>query len=171
MKDLETSSLDAQRRTSLLQLGSLDYLGDNWLLSLQAQQFQSLADDINDDYKKLPQFTGQYRPSGTPFELAPVFLAQYSNFDTDENRVTGQRVYAEAGITYPMLWTYGFLSPTVKYRQLNYDLSDGPFFNDDSPSAGTPLASLDGGLVFERQTSFAGKRPAADTGATPVLPV
>ena len=157
LRDLETSSLDAQRRTSLLQLGSLDYLGDSWLLSLQVQQFQSLADDINDDYKKLPQFTGQYRPSGTPFELAPVFLAQYSNFDTDENRVTGQRMYGEAGVTYPMLWTYGFLNPTVKYRQLNYDLSEGPFFTDDSPAAGTPLASLDGGLVFERQTSFAGK--------------
>ena len=58
-------------------------------MNLEVQQFQSLADDINDDYKKLPQFTAQYRGSGTPFELRPVFLAQYSNFDTDENRVTG----------------------------------------------------------------------------------
>ena len=157
LKDLETSSLELQRRTSLLQLASLDYLGDNWLLSLQAQQFQTLADDINDDYKKLPQFTGQYRGSGTPFVLQPVFQAQYSNFDNDANRVTGQRAYGEAGLTYPMLWTWGFLNPTVKYRQLNYELSDGNFFTNDSPSAGTAVANLDGGLVFERQTGFAGK--------------
>ena len=149
-RDLETSSLDTQRRTSLLQLASLDYLGDKWLLDLDVQQFQSLADDINEDYKKLPQFTGQYRGRGTPFELEPVFMAQYSNFDSDEDRVTGQRVYAEAGATYPMLWNYGFLTPTAKYRQLNYDLSEGPFFQDDSPSAGAALGSLDGGLIFER---------------------
>ena len=154
LKDLETSSLDAQRATSLLQLGSMDYLGDNWLLNANVQSFQSLADDINDDYKKLPQISGQYRPSGTPFELAPVFLAQYSNFDSDEDRVTGQRVYGEAGVTYPMLWNYGFLNPTLKYRQLNYDLSNNQLFNDDSPSTGSALASIDGGLVFERTTSF-----------------
>ena len=94
---------------------------------------------------------------GTPFKLEPVFLGQYSNFDSDEDRVTGQRLYAEAGATYPMLWTFGFLRPTVKYRQLNYDLSEGPFFTDDSPSAGAALASMDGGLVFERDTSIAGK--------------
>jgi len=154
LKDLETSSLAAQRATSLLQLGSLDYLGDNWLLNLEAQQFQSLADDINNDYKKLPQFTAQYRPSGTPFELSPILVGQYSNFDTDENRVTGQRLYGEAGALYPMSWTYGSLTPTVKYRQLNYDLSENPRFTNDSPSTGAALASLDGELIFERQTSF-----------------
>ncbi len=157
LKDLEVSSLDAQRKTSLLQLGSLDYLGDRWLVNLEVQEFQSLADDINDDYKKLPQFGAQYRGSRTPFKLEPVFLAQYSNFDTDENRVTGQRLYGEAGLTYPMLWSYGFLTPTVKYRQLSYDLSDGEFFTDDSPSASAPLASVDGGLYFDRNTSFGDK--------------
>jgi len=156
-KDLETSSLDSQRRTALIQMGALDYLGDNWLTTLEVQQFQSLADDINDDYQKMPQFTGRYRSKGTPFELEPVFLAQYSNFDSDENRVTGQRVYAEGGMAYPMLWIYGTLKPTVKYRQLNYDLSDSVFFTDDSPSAGAALASLDGGLIFERSTNIGGR--------------
>lgn len=157
MKDLQTSSLDSQRKTSLLQLASMDYLGDSWLLNLEAQQFQSLADDINDDYKKLPQFTAQYRGKGTPFQLEPVFLAQYSNFDTDENRVTGQRIYAEAGTRYPMLWNYGFLTPEVKYRQLNYELSDLVLLEDDNPSSGAALANIDGGLYFERQTSVGGR--------------
>jgi LPS-assembly protein len=34
----------------------------------------------------------------------------------------GQRLYAEAGVTYPMVWTYGFLRPTAKYRTLDYRL-------------------------------------------------
>ena len=156
-KDLETSSLDAQRRTALPQRGALDYLGDRWLVNLEVQQFQTLADDIREDYKKLPQLTARYRSDGTPFEIEPIFVAQYSNFDSDEDRVTGQRAYTEAGAAYPMLWSYGFLQPTLKYRQLNYDLSDSNFFEDDSPSTGAGLASLDGGLIFERDTSVAGK--------------
>ena len=157
MKDLETSSLDSQRRTALLQMAKMDYLGDRWLVNMEVQQFQTLADDIREDYKKLPQLTGRYRSEGTPFQIEPVFLTQYSNFDSDEDRVTGQRLYTEAGAAYPMLWSYGFLKPTVKYRQLNYDLSENVFFMDDSPSTGAGLASLDGGLVFERDTSVWGK--------------
>ena len=158
LKDLDTSSLETKRQTSLLQLASLDYLGDDWLVEMELQQFQSLADDINNDYKKLPQITGRYRSQRVPFEFDPILLAQYSDFDTDDNRVTGQRLYAEVGAGYPMQWSYGFLNPVLKYRQLNYDLSDQNSPNaDNKPSAGSALASIDGGLFFERQTMIANK--------------
>jgi len=158
LKDLDSSSLETKRATSLLQLGSVDYLGDNWLFEAEVQQFQSLADDISNDYKKLPQISGQYRSDKTPFEIDPIFLAQYSYFDTDDERVTGQRLYAEAGLGYPMQWGFGFLNPMLKYRQLDYDLSDPVLFaEDDKPSTGAGLASVDGGLVFERSTHFANR--------------
>lgn len=157
MKDLETSSLTAQRRTSLLQMASMDYLGDDWLVNLSVEQYQSLADDINDVYKKLPQLTVQYRSSGTPFEIQPILLTQYSNFGADEDVVTGERVYSEAGAAYPMNWAYGFLKPTAKYRQLNYELSEAELYTDSSPGTGSAMGSLDGGLYFERETSFAGE--------------
>ena len=35
-------------------------------------QFQSLADDILNDYKKLPQITARYRRTQTPFALEPI---------------------------------------------------------------------------------------------------
>ncbi|TGD72471.1 LPS-assembly protein LptD [Mangrovimicrobium sediminis] len=157
MKDLDSSSLDSRRRTALLQLASLDYLGDRWLANLDVQQFQSLADDISNDYKKLPQFTLSYRQDGTPFELDPILLAQYSNFDSDDNRVTGSRLYSEAGATYPMQWAYGFLTPTTKYRYLTYDLNDHPRYTDHNPETGSAMAKLDGGLFFDRQTRFGEK--------------
>lgn len=157
LKDLDTSNLESQRQTSLLQLASLDYLGQSWLVNLQAQRYQSLADDINEDYQKLPELTVQYRSGGQPFHLTPVFTAQLSNFDSDEDRVTGQRLYAEAGATYPMRWQAGQLQPTVKYRQLNYALSERESFSSDTPSTGAALASLDGRLVFERTTSLGGR--------------
>lgn len=157
MRDLETSNIDAQRRTSLLQMASLDYMGDNWLTSLRTQQFQSLAEDINKGYEELPQLTSTYRGRGTPFTLEPILLAQYSNFDAQRDVVTGQRLYGEAGLSYPMLWSFGHIKPTLKYRQVNYELSDSTIYENRSPSAGAPLANLDGGLIFDRQTSFQGK--------------
>ena len=158
MKDLETSNIDAQRKTSLLQMASLDYLGDRWLTRLRTQQFQSLADDISNGYETIPQLTSAYRGRNTPFEVTPLFLAQYSNFDAQRDVVTGQRAYGEAGLSYPMLWSFGHLKPTLKYRQVNYELSDSTLFTDSSPSAGAPLANLDAGLIFDRQIGFAGKR-------------
>ena len=151
IRDLETSRLDARRDVNLLQLGQVDYLGDKWMANAELQQFQSLADDLNDDYKKLPQITGRYRPDGTPFKLDPILLAQYSSFDSDDDRVIGERLYLEAGATYPMLWSYGFLTPSAKYRQLDYDLNSHPDYDDNSPSAGAAMVSLDGGLFFERR--------------------
>jgi len=157
MKDLETANIDAQRSTSLQQLFAMDYLGDHLLMNLRSQQFQSLADDIPKGYEELPQFTGQYRSPGTPFELQPIALAQYTNFGAQTDVVTGQRVYGETGLSYPMLWRFGGLKPTLKYRQVNYELTDARAFTDNSPSAGAPLFNLDGNLVFERETSFGDK--------------
>ena len=159
IRDLETSSLQSRRDANLLQLGQVDYLGDDWLVTLQAQQFKPLAEDIREDYKKLPQITAQYRGVSEPFALNPIALVQYSNFDiNNEDRVVGQRLYAEAGATYPMNWQYGFLRSTAKYRVLQYSLDRQSELLDDEPGAQSALASVDGGLYFERSTRFANRR-------------
>ena len=156
-KDLDTSNLDTKRKTNLLQLGAVDYLGDDWLVGVELQQFQTLADDIVEDYQKLPQITASFRGDNTPFEVDPIFLTQYSYFDSDSERVTGQRLYLEGGATLPMLWQYGFLKPTAKYRYLEYELNERGLLGSDSPSAGSGMLSLDGGLFFERPTKLAGR--------------
>lgn len=154
VKDLNNASLSAQRQTALMQLGEVDYLGEDWLINFQAQQFQSLADDIRNDYKKLPQITAQWRGASKWGGFEPIATAQYSQFDTDANRVTGQRLYIEGGVTYPMLWQFAFLRPTVKYRALAYELNDQLALLDSSPTAGSAVASVDAGLLFERQTTL-----------------
>ncbi len=155
-RDLETSNLDTKRQINLLQLGAVDYLGEDWLVGIEFQQFQTLADDIVEDYKKLPQITASFRGDNTPFEVDPIFLAQYSYFDSDSERVTGQRLYMEGGATLPLLWQYGFLKPTAKYRYLEYALNDRGLPESDSPSAGSGMLSVDSGLFFERPTKLAG---------------
>ena len=157
VRDFDNSTLSSQRQTALLQLGQIDYLGEDWVVSLQAQQFQSLADDIRNDYKKLPQVTAQWRGDSKFLGFQPIGLLQYSNFDTDADRVTGQRLYAEAGVTYPMSWSWGFLRPTAKYRSVSYDLENLRVLNDDTPDAGSAVVSVDGGLIFERATTLGGE--------------
>ena len=121
------------------------------------EQFQSIAQDIIEDYRKLPQMTARWTGDRRWMGLTPIFTSQLSHFDSDSERVTGQRFYNELGVTKPMYWTAGYFKPTVKYRSVSYEL-DRPYTNlDSSPNAGSLMTSLDGGLVFERQTSLFGQ--------------
>lgn len=154
IRDLDNNRLSTQRQTALQQLGRVDWLGEDWQVRLDVERFQSLADDIRNDYQKLPQITARWRGDQNWMGVEPILLTQLSHFDSESVRVTGERLYMEAGLTMPNRWTYGFLTPTVKYRSVSYELDDFPLIEDDSPDAGSVMASLDSGLIFERQTSL-----------------
>ena len=156
IRDIENNRLSAQRQTALQQLGRVDWLGEDWQVRLDVEQFQSLADDIRNDYQKMPQITASWRGAQNWRGIEPILLTQLSHFDSDSKRVTGERLYLEAGLTMPNRWVAGYLTPTVKYRAVSYELDNDPILQDDAPSAGSLMASIDGGLVFERQTSLAG---------------
>ena len=156
IRDIENNRLSAQRQTALQQLGRVDWLGEDWQVRLDVEQFQSLADDIRNDYQKMPQITASWRGAQNWRGVEPILLTQLSHFDSDSKRVTGERLYLEAGLTMPNRWVAGYLTPTVKYRAVSYELDNDPILQDDAPSAGSLMASIDGGLVFERQTSLAG---------------
>jgi LPS-assembly protein len=156
VKDIENNRLSAQRQTALQQLGRVDWLGETWQVRVDVEQFQSLADDIRNDYQKMPQITASYRGGQEWLGVQPIFTTQLSHFESDSVRVTGQRLYTEAGLTMPQRWVSGFFTPTVKYRSVSYELDDFPLLDETSPDAGAMMASLDGGLIFERQTTLGG---------------
>lgn len=158
LRDLENNTLSAQRQTALLQRASADWLDNNWLLSLEAQQFQSIAEDLTDTYKKLPQITARWRGQKRFGELEPMAVFQVANFDTDLDRVKGQRIYSEVGVSSPVRRSYGFITPSLRHRALRYDLkqSGDPSANR-SINLDSWVASVDAGLEFDRTTSFFGK--------------
>ncbi len=156
VRDIENNRLSTQRQTALQQLGRVDWLGENWQVRVDVEQFQSLADDIRNDYQKLPQVTARWRGTQDWNGVEPILMTQLSHFDSDSRRVTGERIYVEAGLTMPNRWAFGFLTPTVRYRSVSYELDDHKLIEDDSPEAGSLMASLDGGLIFERQTELGG---------------
>lgn len=156
--DLGTTSLDVRRQTHLRQIGEVDYLGDDWSMQLRLQQFQTIANDLVDEYKKLPQLTLSKRQTLTSFEPNYILSAEYTDFDHD-SKITGERLYSEAGVSFPMRWAAGYITPTAKYKHLSYNLDDPSGLTaDESPDVGVGIFSLDSGLYFERTGSWAGRQ-------------
>ncbi|MCZ6829085.1 MAG: LPS-assembly protein LptD [Gammaproteobacteria bacterium] len=157
LNDIGTSSLDVRQSTHLIQRGQLDYLGNNWRAQLRLEQFQTIAKDITTNpYKKLPQLSLHRTAPIEDYSPNVLFESEYTHFDHD-SLLTGQRLYNEIGVNYPLSRIWGELTPLLKYRQINYDLDAavvaGPH-TGDSPDVGAPLFSLDGGLFFERDMSW-----------------
>ena len=155
--DIDTTSLDARQSTELLQLGQVDYLGDNWLTTLKVEDFKTITRDvIRDPYASVPQLMITRTAATENFAVNFLLESDYAHFNHPD-LVEGQRLYNAVGAHYTMEWIWGFLTPTVKYRQVNYDLDDEILFQgqlDDSPDVGAPMVSLDGGLFFERYTDW-----------------
>jgi LPS-assembly protein len=91
-------------------------------------------------------------------------------------RANGDRLNLKPGVSLPMNWTYGFLKPSLKYQYTQYQLDlDGTGKSQivaqqnaaaiagtdyvggkfgSNQNRGVPIASVDSGLYFDRNTSF-----------------
>ncbi|MEK1841156.1 MAG: LPS-assembly protein LptD, partial [Pseudomonas sp.] len=89
-------------------------------------------------------------------------------------RANGDRLNLKPGVSLPLNWTYGFLKPSLKYQYTQYQLDlDGRGKSDiasqsaeqdrvngtfsSNQNRGVPIASIDSGLYFDRNTSWFGK--------------
>ncbi len=174
-----------------------------WSLKLKAQKFKNMSQTSDDPYNKLPQLVldGHWQLGET---LNLDYLADYTYFQRADKwrflrendhpdfpnpeikqseydkgfgikRAQGGRTYAEAGISYPIENLWGFLTPEVKVRSVNYNLKDlvkADVTNDlegsygtnninandfsDSPKTNAASFALDSGLFFDRLTNLFG---------------
>lgn len=169
-RDLNIDSLDIQRATHLEQNGRLNFNSSQWTGSLLVSDFQTINNLYPEPYKRLPQFSLEYRNDNQNFRPNLILDTEFTSFDHDKSIkdggsfVTGDRAWAESGITLPMRWTAGFIVPTAKVRHVSYDLND-PSTNipDKTSSATVGVGTLDMGLFFERQLQF------SNTGYTQTL--
>lgn len=168
-RDLDPIGIQTQRRLNLDQAAEIAYTSDLWSFTGTAQSYQHIALTGTEPYAQLPHLVLDKRTSGEAFQPDWLLSADYSYF-ASETKFRGQRFYAEPGLTFPMEWTAGFLQPTVKLRQVSYAMAESnkraaldpayiapPAGTDitGNPSATVPLFSLDGGLYFERNMSWA----------------
>ncbi len=160
--DLSTDSLELKRTTHLSQRASLGYNSEQWQALLTVQDYQTIDDQLTSQYQFMPRFSVERNSSGDNFETNWLFQAEFTDFQHDDaldkggTFVTGQRSFAETGLSYPMRWAPGFIVPSAKLRHVSYDLDAVQPGKDDSPSATAPLATLDMGLLFDRALRIGG---------------
>ena len=155
-RDLGISSLAVKRSTHLRQAGNVTFHSGRWESKLQLEQFQTIA-DVDEPYRRLPQWSAKYRPAAKNFGFEPEFELDFTRFDHPNaiedggTEITGDRFFWSAGLSYPMHWAFGHVIPRVKWRQLSYQLNTGGS-QDEDPSASSAMASIDMGLTFEKRS-------------------
>ncbi|MDB6051247.1 MAG: lptD [Pseudomonas sp.] len=196
-QDLESDVLGVEKRDYLNQQGSVNWRGDNYTarLNLQGYELASVSDIT--PYNRLPQITFNgalpYHPGGLSFAYeteAVRFQRDLQNGDyadkdgnvtprLDNNvqglaRAEGDRLNLAPSMSLPLTWTYGFVTPKLKYVYTKYDLDldstgkdqiaaqdpttralNGTFNSSEDRSI--PVFSVDSGLYFDRSTQWFGK--------------
>ncbi|WP_437880212.1 LPS-assembly protein LptD [Pseudomonas sp. LRF_L74] len=187
-QDLD-SNLKVSNESYVNQRGTLTWRGDSFTAKLNAHAYEMATISDITPYNKLPQVSINgslpFNPAGLQFTYgaeAVRFERSLRNgnyIDEDGNpetwyderikglaRANGTRLHVEPGVSLPLNWSWGYVKPTIKYLQTNYDLdldsqgeaqmaASGEEFKS-SQSRGVGLFSLDSGLYFDRDTQYFG---------------
>ena len=144
-------ALDATAIQYMRSSATLRGRGEYWSMRVGADFFQVLDDRIaarNEPYRRLPRVLLEVdRPLSerVHFEMDNEFVY----FDRPEG-TTGARVDVWPRLTATHIAPAGFARAQAGVRMTHYALDDAPI---DSASRTTPIVSLDGGLIFERQAN------------------
>jgi LPS-assembly protein len=142
----------------------LSYRDQNWRLSAQFQQYQTLdaieelLDPTQRPYARLPQLVAD-----SDFVVGPAGILHYGfdsevvNFDRDIG-VTGWRLDLRPDATLHFEGPGYFVRPGVAYELTQYSLDNTAPGQARNPTRALPTGSLDTGLIFERPAGADGGR-------------
>ncbi len=152
-----SSRFELERRAEVgYRVGGLD-------MRLWAQRFDRLDDGTVDPYQRLPQLDARY-DGRLPGPLEWSLTTQIARFDranaglTGIDRAIGDRIHIEPRVRLPLYQPWGYLAFTGGFRYTGYDLQqiDDPAI-DASPDRSLGLASVEGGLYFDRTVEAFGQ--------------
>ncbi len=169
-QDLGNTGLSTTVQSYLSRTGTVRYRNNDWRFRAQALSFQTIDPTIPENrqpYQRLPRLNldGDFSNQlGFEYGLRSEYVHFDRNLDVDNLSagqiasgvlVTGQRLTIEPQVSYPWSNPGAFITPGAKYSYASYQLDDpGGVFNEDQ-SRGIFSASLDSGLIFERELDFA----------------
>jgi LPS-assembly protein len=156
------SSLSVTSQTHLDRFVDVTYYAPSWSLLTRFQNYQTIDPVLTDEqlpYERLPQmlFAGRWLGRLWAFDSNTELV----NFNRDVG-TTGWRLDTTQEVSLRFARAGMFLTPAVALRQTNYWLDNTAPGEDDMPTRGLPIASLDMGLKFERDTTR-GRRPWVQT--------
>lgn len=153
-----SSSLDITAQRFLRRSGSVSYRGSWWSVLGRVLSFQSVDASLlptQGPYDQLPLLAFSTVLPEHNRSLNYSFKAHTVYFDHAHRPFTGNRTSMTAGINFPIRNAGSFLVPSVKLLHNQYFLSRNDGL-DDNPSTTLPIASVDGGLFFERNLTLGG---------------
>jgi len=136
-----------------------NYAGSFWNATARASNYQVLQDPlapipIAQPYDRLPQFTlqgGQQDING--FDWSAV--GQATRF-WHPDKVRGERYVFNPSVSYPIIRPGYFLTPKVSLNAATYNVQNPVTGINSKYDRVLPTFSLDGGLIFERETNIFG---------------
>jgi LPS-assembly protein len=161
-RDLATR-INITSQTTLPREGFVTYNGSwwgsgNYSATARVQTFQVLQDPDNPivpPYGRTPQLTLttlRQDLAGLDFRSAE----EYVDF-SHPTLVTGRRATAFPSLSFPFITNESFLTPKVGLHATYYSLDNAAPGSPDTITRVLPIWSLDGGLVFERDTQAFGQ--------------
>lgn len=149
------SNLSLSSTTHLNRRLQVNYSDEIWRFTGRLQGYQTIT-DATEPFKRLPQLRLTGSLPDQAFGLSYDLSTEYVEFDHD-TRVDGQRFDIMPSVSLPLQNAYSFLTPKLSARHTEYRLNEnGNVIDDDAPSRTLPIASVDGGLFFERPLQFSG---------------
>lgn len=169
LREFDSGSVETSSRTHLLQRAAVGYGFEHWKLAVKAEAYQNISATGTEPYQQLPRLdvNGRYEFTGG-WSLA--LLNQYTTFDHSDDywdinrdtpvdaRIIGDRFRADYRLAWDNQWLWGYLTPAVMAKHLQYDLDPARLIDDANatPSLTGVQASIDGGLFFEREGDMFG---------------
>lgn len=148
----------------LAQRAEINYRGSWWRLNTLVQNYQTVDRSIAPEsrpFRRLPQirFATEFVEKNQQFNFgleSELTYFERSSATQALNDSIGARVDLYPHVTFPVRKLYGYVVPKLGVKYTQYSLSNTANFNND-PSRVLPIASIDSGLFFERDTRLFSK--------------
>lgn len=141
----------------LLRDVSFNYAGNFWSATARASGYQVLQDPLSPitrPYDRLPQITLQGgRQDVNGFDWNAV--GEATRF-WHPDMVRGERYVINPSVSYPIVRPSYFLTPKLSLNAATYNVQDPATNISSTYSRALPTFSVDGGLIFERETNIFG---------------
>jgi len=143
----------------LLRQGTLSYGAAWWSVALTSQRYQVLQDPsapVGEPYRRTPQLNVAANRYDLPLGGAFNFAGEYVKFGHPTS-VIGQRTILYPQLSLPMQTSWLRVVPKVGIHSTTYQLERQAADIPADQKRQVPIASIDGSVVFERETEFFGK--------------
>ncbi|MGB5336570.1 MAG: LPS assembly protein LptD [Woeseiaceae bacterium] len=150
-------SLSISSITHLNRSIRFDYHTDYFSLLGQVQEYQTIDDAIlplEEPYRRVPQLLAR---GAWPLRFLRLGVeGEVVNFDRDVG-VTGWRLNTAPSIELPIARPGWFITPAVALDHTRYQLDNTLPGADTDPTRTVPIASLDTGMILERELNGSGR--------------